>query len=250
MTTSGAPEPAVFLVRQDAFEGTLGELAWALRSGTVAPGAIDLLALVQSYLEHFDELSAASLDWASAALPHVARVIELKLRLLLPRPPREPEDEEEEILEETLEAVALLEELEDAIDFLRRRRDERRIVLPARTERPSYPRPERPIRAGVAQLAQMASRYGGDGYFELTSDRLTMGSAMKHLLGVLGRWGRTLLHRAPERADWAHLTVYFAGLLELIREGRVRAEQKEPYGEIRVELVEARGGAVEQAEVA
>jgi segregation and condensation protein A len=136
-------ETPAFLVRQAGFEGTLGELAHALRRGTVAPSSIDLLTLVHSYLEHFESLAASNLELASVALPNVAQVIELKLRLLLPRPPRVAEEEEEEELEEALDAVAMLEELEDAIDFLRQRRDQRRIVLPARTPRPEYPRPSR-----------------------------------------------------------------------------------------------------------
>jgi segregation and condensation protein A len=239
---TGDTEPQAFVVRQQGFEGTLGELAYALRRGTVAPSTIDLVALVQSFLEHFDALAAHDLELASTALPNVAQVIELKLRLLLPRPPALDEEEVEE-LEETLEAVAMLEELEDAIDFLRRRRDERRIVLHARTPRPEYPRPLRPIGTGIDHLARLASRYRGGGYFEIAVDRLTMNGAIQLLLGSLRRWRRALLHEACEHPEWPQLTVFFAGMLELVREGRVRATQAVPYGEIELQLVEVEAAA-------
>jgi segregation and condensation protein A len=252
---TGDTEQAAFVVRQPGFEGSLGELAYALRRGAVAPSEIDLLSLVQSYLEHFNALAGIDLELASVALPNVAQVIELKLRLLLPRPPSlaDPSldyEGEEELLEETLEAVAMLEELEDAIDFLRQRRDERRIVLPARTPRLEFPRPARPIGTGIDQLASLASRYRGGGYFELAVDRLTMGAAIKQLLEGLRRWGRIMLHEATLRdesakPEWSRLTVLFAGMLELVREGRITASQEAPYGEIELQLAE-----VEAVEVA
>ncbi|MEX2536479.1 MAG: hypothetical protein WD273_12860 [Trueperaceae bacterium] len=238
-------EPRAFLVRQEGFEGTLGELAHALRRGTTAPAAVDLLALVHSYLEHFDSLAAENLELASLALPNVAQVIELKLRLLLPRPPKIADEEEEEILDETLEAVAMLEELEDAIDFLRQRRDQRRIVLPARAPRPDYPRPVRKLITGIDHLASLAARYRPSGYFELTVERLTMGGAMAQMLGSLRRWGRSLLCDVVERPDWPQLTVYFAGMLELVRDGRITAVQENDFGEIELQLNE-----LEAAEVA
>lgn len=242
---SSEVEAPAFLVRQAGFEGTLGELAHALRRGTVAPSAIDLLALVHSYLEHFEAVAATNLELASIALPNVAQVIELKLRLLLPRPPRAVDEEEEEELDETLEAVAMLEELDDAIDFLRQRRDQRRIVLPARTPRPDYPRPLRRITTGIDQLATFAARYRPGGYFELSADRLTMSGAMKGLMTQLRRWGRSVLTEVVEQPTWAQLTVYFAGMLELVREGQISAYQQDSYGEIELHLTE-----VEAAEVA
>lgn len=232
------PEEA-FLVDQPGFQGTLGELAYALRGGALRTRDIDLYRLVRDYLAHFDRLADRDLGLASEALPRVAQVIELKTRLLLPRPPREEEEDAEELeLDEALEAVALLEELEEAIDFLRVRREERKIVLPARAPRPPYPRPERPLRIGVQRLAEMASRYRSSSYFELAVDRLTMASAMKRLLAGLRRLRRGLLRDLAEAGDWATRAVYFAGMLELVKEGSVRAEQEAPYAPIEVELAE------------
>ena len=164
-------EPAQFLVEQELFSGTLGELAHALRTHALAPAQIDLFQLVRAYLTYFEAYAATDLDLATEALPRLAQVIELKVRLLLPRPPRETAEDEEALVEEALAAVALLEELEEAIHFLKRRREERRLLLPARTTRPSYPRAERPVNSTPGDLARLAGRYRLGGYFELAIER-------------------------------------------------------------------------------
>lgn len=232
--------PEGFRVETPAFSGTLGELAQALRSAELRPQDLDLYQLVKAYLAYFHALAERDLDLASEGLPGVARVIELKLRLLLPRPPREPE-EEAALVEEALEAVTLLEDLESAISFLRQRREARRIVLPARAPRPDYPRPARPLAVGVDRLQQLAARYRLSAYFELALERFSMADAMRSLLKRLKKLRRGRLAELTEHGSWSALSVTFAGMLELYKEGKLRAEQHEPFGPIELELAEAAG---------
>lgn len=232
-------EPAQFLVEQELFSGTLGELAHALRTHTLAPSQIDLFQLVRAYLVYFEGYAAKDLDLATEALPRLAQVIELKVRLLLPRPPREAEEDEEALVDETLAAVALLEELEDAIHFLKRRREERRLLLPAHTPRPAYPRAERPVNSTPSDLARLAGRYRLGGYFELAIERLSLASVSRALLTSLRQLRRGTLRLLLGSSAWQVRTVGLAALMELMREGRVVANQEEPYGEIEVRLVNA-----------
>ncbi len=234
-----------FVVRQPAFEGSLSELAYALREGTVAPSELDLYQLVRTFLTYFEGWAETDLNLASEALPGVAHIIELKLRLLLPRPPRVDDDEDgDEDLEEALAAVALLDELEQAIEFLRRRRQQRRVTLPARTPKPSFPRPERPLDVGVGALSEkIAGRLRSASYFEMAIERLTLASAISRLMAKLKRVGRGLLFRVFGARDWATQTVVFTGMLELVREGKIRAEQDAPYGEIRIAFADPGDGA-------
>lgn len=233
-----APERPVpgeqFLVTQERFSGTLGELAHALRTRALEPRAVDLYQLVRAYLEYFDRHASADLELATEALPKVAQVIELKTRLLLPKPPKDDPTGEEEYAAAALEAVALLEELEEAILFLRRRREERRLVVPARALAPDYPRRERPPRVTPRDLARLAGRYVVGGYFELAIERLTLAGTARYLLRALRRVGTGRLWDLLDARDWAARTVGLAAVLELVREGRVAARQDEPYGPITV----------------
>ena len=220
-----------FTVTLPDFTGTLGELIHALRSERLTPAQVDLFRLVKGYLEYYHPLSAQSLDLATETLPLLARLIELKTRLLLPRPPKEADEEE---VEEVLEAVLLLEEFEDAIAFLRQRRVERRFVLSARAPRPTYTRSTRPLKVKLEGLSDIASRFRSTSYFELTTPRLTMADAIKKLRDTLRRVGRGFFQELVS-ADWPTQVVSFAGLLELVKEGEVHAVQSEPYGPIELE---------------
>lgn len=235
--------PAEFVVVQPGFTGSVTELAHALRTGALRPRELDLYHLVRAFLDHL-HAHAADLEQASEALPKVAQVIELKLRLLLPKPPRIDADEAEaEALESALEAVLLLEELEDAIEFLRRRRSERRLVLPARTDRPSYPRPHRPITATPAALADLAAARRGAGYFELEIETLSVKRLMRDLLAAVKTRVRGGLFELLKLNGWPERTVAFSALLELVKEGRVVARQEEAFGPIEVVRVEGERGA-------
>lgn len=230
-----AEESSVFLVDQVGFAGTLGELAHALRSRSLAPERIDLYQLVKAYLGYLGAFSDDDLDLATEALPRVAQVVELKLRLLLPRPREDVSDEPEEaLLEEALEAVALLEELEHAIAFLKRRRQERRVVVPARTPRPQYPRALRPVRASLGDLARLAGRYRLGGYFELELAGATVASVAARLLAAARRALTGGLFVLVDARSWQERSLVFAGMLELVREGKIVARQEEPFGPITV----------------
>lgn len=216
------------------FQGSLSELVHALRTEKLKPQELDVLELVKRYLQYFNAWADSDLDLASEALPILARVIELKTRFLLPRPPKE----EEQIIEQTLEAVMLLEELEDAILFLRQKREERRILLPAKTPRPTYPRPDRAIAIGLTKLAELAAKYRVSSYFELAIERLTMASAMQQLVAKLKRFRKGFFKDLLAHPSWEVAAISFVAILELYKEQKITLSQAEAYGPIELELQE------------
>jgi segregation and condensation protein A len=230
-----AGEHAPYRVGFAWFDGTLSELAYALRSERLAPAAIDLLALVRDFLAFFDRHAEGDLDLASEALPAVAQVIELKVRLLLPRPPRDHDDDLEHERVEAIAAVETLERLEGAIAFLRERREARRFLVRARTRAPTFERPLRPLDLAVSRLAEVAARYRLGAYFEIARERLSVPDAMHRLLSRLAGLRRAGLRALCTPHDWGTRTVYFVALLELVKEGRVRAVQEAPFAEIELE---------------
>lgn len=233
--------PAEFVIAQPGFTGSVAELLHQLRTRRIAATDIDLLAVVRSYLDYFYAVSAGDIELATEALPRVAHIIEVKTRLLLPKPP-ELLDEETE-LEEVLETVAVLEELEAAILFLKQRREERRLILPARAPRPTYPRPKRPINVSPLHLARLAGKYRAVNYFELAIERVTLASTVKELLQRLRRGVVGTLFGVMNARTWPAQTMSFVAMLELVREGKVRATQERPHGDIVIELAEEQASA-------
>jgi segregation and condensation protein A len=218
-----------------AFEGTLSELAHALRTHRIAPAQVDLLFVVREVLARFDAFAARDLDLATEALPAAATVIELKARLLLPRPPRPPDDDEEQARADALAAVAALEALEAAIVELRERRERRRHLLPARASAPSYPRSPRPLGVPLARLAELAARLRPGPYFDLVRDRLTVTAAIARILALLRPGHRRPFDELLDDTNWSTRTVFFAGALELVRDGRCELHQGTAFGPLEVE---------------
>lgn len=229
--TDGSPPAAA----DPVFEGTLGELAHALRTQRLAPAQVDLLFVVREVLARFEAFASRDLDLATEALPAAATVIELKARLLLPRPPREADGDDELARADALAAVAALEALEEAIVELRERRERRRHLLTARASAPSYPRRPRPLGVPLARLAELASRLRPGPYFELVRDRLTVTAAIGRILASLRPGERRRFDELLDDAQWSTRTVYFAGALELVRDGRCELHQDEAFGPLELE---------------
>lgn len=226
---------APFVVALPGFEGSLAELAQALRSRRLAPAQVDLMLVVRDVLARFDAFAARDLDRATEALPPAATVVELKARLLLPRPPRPVEEEDEASRADALAALAALEALEEAIAELRERRERRRHLLPARAPAPTYPRAARPLGIALDRLTELATRLRPGPYFEFVRERLTVSAAIARILERLLPGRRRAFEELVEDPTWATRTVYFAGALELVRDGRCRLHQATPFGPIEVE---------------
>jgi segregation and condensation protein A len=236
----------IFIARFEGFEGTLLELAAALRAGKLEPSFVPLLELTRAVLKRFETLrteleivSIGSLDLASEALPHLAGVIELKARLLLPRPPKTQhhdslEDEIDASLEDVLSGVEALAQLEGAIAFLRDRRKERSKLLVASPAPVNIPRKMRPLTQGLGDLVEAAKRRVREvNLFDLAYDRLTLPQALERLREFGHKLKKFFFGDIPAQ-DWGERTVLFSAMLEGVRAGELEVEQSEIYGDIEI----------------
>jgi LAO/AO transport system kinase len=69
----------------------------------------------------------------------------------------------------------------------------------------------------------------------MVRDRLTIAGAINALLRLLRPGERQPLDDLAEDAQWSTRTVYFAGALELVRDGRAKLHQQRPFAPIDVE---------------
>jgi segregation and condensation protein A len=245
-----------FQVHLAAFTGSLADLAQALRDARVNAKDIDLLQLVRDYLHHYRAAAESDLEHATETLPDMARIIEIKTRLLLPKPPSGKTDD---LTEDVVAVVLELDAIEDALVFLRQQRQRRAQVMAAHTPRPDYPRKPRPLTARTLQnLRSIASKHRISNYFEVAIERLSIPQAMRTLKTQLQRVRRGMFSQlvathlsddpisdnpvSDDPADvqtsaerWLLRAVYFAGMLELIKEGTLRAHQASPQEDIVLE---------------
>jgi segregation and condensation protein A len=248
---------ARFPVGDEVFEGTLLELAAQLRAGKLRPIQVPLLKLTRDVLERFHALRGelelsqgdvdatfrtSSLDLASEALPHLAGVIELKTRLLLPRQPNVAEEGDANIdadLEDVLEGVEALAKLEGAIQFLRDRRRERSLLLVAQVPPIKLPRKFKPLSRSLGELVKAAQRHVREvNIFDLALDRMTMPMALERLRDFGKRLKKFFFHDVPTQS-WGERTVLFGAMLEAMRAGDLEASQPEQYGAIEIRKIDA-----------
>jgi segregation and condensation protein A len=234
-----------FIARFAGFEGTLPELAAALRLENLLPSAVPLLELTRAVLARYQAAKAtlppeAALELSSEALPHLSGVIELKARLLLPKPPKQEEDDSDfdSTLEDVLEGVQALAKLEGAIGFLREQRAARAQLLLPNVPEIRLPRKTKPLSGSIGALLEAARRRVRDiEFLDLALERLTMPMAMARLR----EFGQKLKHfffgQVPVQ-DWGEQTVLFSALLEGVRDGQFSAEQEAAYSQIEVRCLE------------
>lgn len=211
----------------EGFAGTPEELQRALRSGRVEPRELPLLELIDQALS---QVAALELYQRGALLPLLAELLERKLRALL----RTDATADEEVEEDEGEAlVGLLVELDEVVRFLMERAQARRDVWPIPAA--ALPRDGRIAPVSVASLYRQARRFLRPTALLPAVERLgvaeTWAWLQDHLRKVRSTWFSNLgIQTWPER------TVAFAALLEAVRNGRVRLDQKSPYADLHIEL--------------
>ncbi len=235
----------------DLYSGDLSGLAQRLRAGSILPAQVPLLRLTRELLHWAGRFAALHPETYAELLPVLAGVIALKARLLLPRPEPVPDDDEADWPEGggVLDGVQALAELEQLVQLLSQRRQERQGLIPA--ARLDLGLPRRSARAagqpgaaqeGLARLVRAARNAVREVSVPLLSvERLTLQDALKALRAFAGRLSIFSFGAVPAQ-DWGERATYFSALLEGVKAGDFVAEQQEVYGEI---VVARRKGGVE-----
>jgi segregation and condensation protein A len=99
--------PDALEIYLDAFEGPLDLLLYLIRKANVNILDIPMAPLTAQYLEYVEEMRKSNLELAAEYLLMAAMLLEIKSRMLLPRPPKadngEPEDPRAELVRRLLE---------------------------------------------------------------------------------------------------------------------------------------------------
>ncbi|MGL4409216.1 ScpA family protein [Zoogloea sp.] len=86
--------PDALEVFLEAFEGPLDLLLYLIRKANINVLDIPMVPLTGQYLEYVEAMRERNLELAADYLLMAATLLEIKSRMLLPRPPRETEEEE------------------------------------------------------------------------------------------------------------------------------------------------------------
>jgi segregation and condensation protein A len=230
--------PEALEVFLDTFEGPLDLLLYLIRRQNINVLDIPMAELTRQYLGYVEMMRRTHLELAAEYLLMAAVLIEIKSRLLLPRPPalpgQEVEDPRAELVRRLLEYERMKEAAReiDALPLAGRDFETARVWFD-RDAASRLPRvvPE-DLRAAWAGLIQRARIHR---HHLVTREQLSVRAEMSRILKALdaGRFAEFTALFA-EHADVPHLVVTFLAILELAREQLVEVAQTAPYAPIYV----------------
>ncbi len=232
--------PEALEVFLESFEGPLDLLLYLIRKQNINVLDIPMAELTRQYLGYVEMMRRTQLELAAEYLLMAAVLIEIKSRLLLPKPPAPPGEEASDPRAELVRRLLEYERMKqaartlDAHPQIDRDFTAVRIFIDhvAAVRLPDV-RPEdlRTAWAGLVERARVNRHH------LVTREQLSVRGEMSRVLKLL-ETGRYLEFTAlfHEHADIAHLVITFLALLELARERLVAIAQTEPYAPIHVTL--------------
>lgn len=232
--------PEALEVFLETFEGPLDLLLYLIRKQNINVLDIPMAELTRQYLGYVEMMRRTQLELAAEYLLMAAVLIEIKSRLLLPKPPAMPGGEADDPRAELVRRLLEYERMKDAAQELDRLPLADREFSTVRVwfERlaalrlPSV-KPEE-LRHAWAHIIQRAKVHR---HHLVTREQLSVRAEMSRLMRALER-GRYAEFTAlfAEHADVPHLVVTFFALLELAREQLIEVAQAEPYAPIYVQV--------------
>jgi segregation and condensation protein A len=232
--------PEALEVFLDTFEGPLDLLLYLIRKQNINVLEIPMAELTRQYLGYVEMMRRAQLELAAEYLLMAAVLIEIKSRLLLPKPPAPPGAEAEDPRAELVRRLLEYERMKQAareIDALPLAdRDFATVrVWFDRTAQARLPdvAPD-DLRAAWAALVARARI---NRHHLVRREQLSVRAEMSRILKLLepARFAEFTTLFALH-ADVPHLVVTFLALLELAREQLVAIAQAEPYAPIYAQL--------------
>ena len=233
------PPDALQLILE-SFEGPLDLLLYLIRKQNLDVLNIPMAEVTAQYMGYIDAMRVGRLELAAEYLLMAALLIEIKSRLLLPRPPVEGDDDPDDPRAELVRRLLEYEQMKLAALALDKlpQADRDFAWLAVLVEQSAEQRlPDvSPLDLRQAWLA-ILSRAKHNRHHKVEKDELSVREQMSWILRYLdGRDYVSFEELFDIQKGVAHLVVNFIAVLELVKEGMVKVSQDEPYQPIYVRL--------------
>ena len=236
--------PDALEVILEAFEGPLDLLLWLIRRNNLNVLDINMTQLTRQYIDYVEIMRRKRLELAAEYLVMAAMLIEIKSRMLLPRP--EKADEEGEEHDPRAELVRRLLEYEqiklaarglDGIPQLGRDFLAVSVHIPDLAIRRL---PQVQAEDLLEAWRSILKRAKLDQHHRIGRQELSVREHMSRVLKHLQEHGRTLFEVLFDpSAGRSALVVTFLALLELVRERLVDIVQNQPFAPIYAQVAQA-----------
>ncbi len=228
-------------LRLDAFEGPLDLLLHLIREHKLEILDLPVAEVTKQYMDFLLLMEELNLEIAAEFVAMAAHLLQIKSRMLLPRPPAEDgtgEDPREELVQKLLDYQRVKEA---ATELAQREADWAGVTYTKGLDLTEHTRVEdEPIQATLFDLLaayrEALKRLLPPPPVEVRTPPKTLDQRISEVLEEIrsGAWVAFggLLRQAATRDD---LVLTFLALLELVRTGRIRLVQTDAFGEIRIQ---------------
>jgi segregation and condensation protein A len=231
--------PEALSVFLDAFEGPLDLLLYLIRKHSLDILDIPMAELTRQYMEYVEMMGEGQLELAAEYLLMAALLIEIKSRMLLPRPKRdadaEPEDPRAELVRRLLEYERMKKAAAAIAEAPVAGRDYTLVEVYLDEMAPRLPGVE------MSDLSEawrsILARARMSKHHKITREQLSVRSHMSRILKFLTP-GTFVEFKELFESDQGVpvLIVSFLAVLELARESLIDVSQKSPFEPIYVKL--------------
>ena len=231
-----------YVVSLSQFEGPLDLLLHLISKAKVDIKDIFVSEITEQYLASLDGIDELDMDVASEFLTMAATLLEIKSRALLPRPPKE-EEEGEESPEQAL--IRRLEEYKLYKESAGRMKEFEQAAMQVFSKLPEeYPLPPQPVELTglsldglvraleriIARQTQQADP--GRVFRSITRDKFTIEQCVFNLTARLRKGPVLFTDMLSQQVTRDEIVSYFMAMLELLKLGKLHAQQENVFDDI------------------
>jgi len=234
--------PQALEVFLEAFEGPLDLLLYLIRRQNLDVLDIPIADITRQYMEYIHLMQELDLELAGEYLLMAAMLAEIKSRMLLPRSGEGEQDEEDpraELVRRLQEYERFKRAAEDIDHLPRLERDVHQAAAELTHRQVVRILPEVALQEMLVAFKDVVQRATMFAHLHVRRETLSVRQRMSDVLAMLE--GPTLVEFVrlfkPEEGRLG-VTVTFAALLELLREGLIDIVQTEPYQPLHVRRAE------------
>ena len=227
-----------YLVELVNFRGPMDLLLWLVKHNEVDLHDIPIAVILDQYLAYLGVIQYLDVEAAGEFLVTAATLMEIKSRLLLPRPP-EAEAEDDDPRLELVKKLIEYKKYKEAAALLEEHADRQATRLPRLpSERPVFDPAAQPLRK--VELWDLVSAFGrlmretiALQPKQIVMDETPIQVHMDRILDRLRQAGRLSFADVftPPHTRGRLLGIFLA-ILELIKGRKIEAEQPEAFGEV------------------
>jgi segregation and condensation protein A len=226
------------VIELEVFQGPLDLLLYLIHKNEINIYDIPIATITQQYLDHLELMQELNLNVAGEFILMAVQLIEIKIRLLLPKPPSE-EGIEEDLRRPLVEQLLEYQKIKMAAEQLK----ERGSAFEQYWKRPETFDPEENreelVEANLYDLvhafALLIKRTQKREALEIRAEQFSVKQKIQELTEYLEKnQSFSLINYAKQLETRVEMIVLFLAILEMIRLSLLRIYQGEIFGDITV----------------